>query len=66
MANVSLKKVLADHPSCGDGKSFKKLIDSCSVKPANPNNLKNWDGVVHPKVKFIVCGSSGTIAKTEI
>lgn len=65
MAKVSLKEVLAAHPDCGDGKSFKKLIDTCSVKPAtNPNRLSSWEGVKHPE--FIVCGASGLITKINL
>lgn len=65
MAKVSLKEVLAAHPNCGDGKSFKKLIDTCSVKPAtNPNRLTSWEGVKHPE--FIVCGSGGAIIITQL
>lgn len=66
MAKVSLKEVLAAHPNCGDGKSFKQLIDNCSVKPAtNPNRLTSWEGVVH-KPKFLICGRGGNIVKIEL
>ncbi len=65
MANVSLKELLAAHPDCGDGKSFKKLIDTCSVKPiTEPNRLTSWDGVVH-KSEFLVCGDC-LIVKIEL
>lgn len=65
MANVSLKEVLAAHPNCGDGKSFKKLIDTCSVKPAtNPNRLTSWASVKH-EPGFIICGNNGFIMKLK-
>lgn len=66
MAKVSLKEVLAKHPDCGDGKSFKKLIDTCpwSSMIENPNHLSSWKDTFH--LKFIVGGHNGYLKKNEI